>query len=518
MNIIKTNYKRGFTIAEALITLMIVSLILSAVVPVVTRKQATSDAVWRYVKQGTGSQSNAYFGLGWSQAAIIGHDKIPPHDAGDANIPYGSRLIITTHPRPSGYPVTADDTIKRSIIDFEQRTSASATTYTQIGRLSFDQGNNIALGKAALSLNAANNTEGINNIAVGFDALRANGAGSSNVSIGSSTLKSNTTGSDNVALGQAALFTNTTGARNIAIGSGALFATATTSDNTAVGFATLANATNSTSNTAVGSYALSNSTPGANNTAVGVEALRKNVGGASNTALGQRALFNLTSGSNNVGIGPSSCLNVTAGTNNICIGSGVTPAANASNQLFIEGNTATYNGTTSLIYGNFTAGSRAVTLNGATSVVGNLAVTGNITAPTINGSVFPSSDKRLKNILGDSNAGIEKLNQIHIVNYVLKQDKTKRHRVGVIAQELQKIFPNSVMKMPNGYLAINTDEMFYAMLNSVRDMYKQIQTVIAKISGLEAKILELEKENAQLKSQLVTINERLDKLEQKKHK
>ena len=125
------------------------------------------------------------------------------------------------------------------------------------------------------------------------------------------------------------------------------------------------------------------------------------------------------------------------------------------------------------------------------------------------------SDVRLKNISGDSTAGLAEINKIEVKNYTYKKDEKKTPHVGVIAQQLQKVFPNSVFKGEDGFLRIRTEEIFYAMVNSIKELCAKLQDLAAKITGLEAKVTELEKENAELKKQNADFEARLEKLEAK---
>ncbi len=126
-----------------------------------------------------------------------------------------------------------------------------------------------------------------------------------------------------------------------------------------------------------------------------------------------------------------------------------------------------------------------------------------------------ASDARLKNISGDSIAGLKEINALEVKNYTYKNDENKNPHVGVIAQQLQKVFPNSVIKGEDGYLRIKTEEIFYAMVNSIKELFAQIQDLTAKIVGLDKRITELEKENAILKNQNAEFEKRLSKLEAK---
>ncbi len=126
-----------------------------------------------------------------------------------------------------------------------------------------------------------------------------------------------------------------------------------------------------------------------------------------------------------------------------------------------------------------------------------------------------ASDIRLKNILGDNKAGLKEITALEIKNYTYKNDKKKTPHVGVIAQQLKTIFPNSVFKGDDGYLRITKDEMFYAMINSIKELLAKIQDLTAKITGLDKRITELEKQNQQLKKQNAEFEKRLSKLEKK---
>ncbi len=79
-------------------------------------------------------------------------------------------------------------------------------------------------------------TLGVNNNALGIDALKLNTSGSSNNAIGINALGLNTEGSANEAIGNSALYRNTTGSGNIGIGNSANFNNQTGSNNTIVGY------------------------------------------------------------------------------------------------------------------------------------------------------------------------------------------------------------------------------------------------------------------------------------------
>jgi hypothetical protein len=81
-------------------------------------------------------------------------------------------------------------------------------------RLNTSGVNNTALGANALSAN----TTGNSNIAIGFESNKRNTTGGGNVVVGTVAMEANTTGNDNVAIGNVAGSTNTTGINNVFLG------------------------------------------------------------------------------------------------------------------------------------------------------------------------------------------------------------------------------------------------------------------------------------------------------------
>ena len=116
------------------------------------------------------------------------------------------------------------------------------------------------------------------------------------------------------------------------------------------------------------------------------------------------------------------------------------------------------------------------------------------------------SDIRLKNVTGDNASGLKEIERIKVKNYTMKYDKTKEPQVGVIAQELQKVFPNSVIEGKDGYLRIKRDEIFYACVNSLKELNSIIQNIFVKITGLDKKIKFLD-ENIKIKEEKIKILE-----------
>lgn len=128
------------------------------------------------------------------------------------------------------------------------------------------------------------------------------------------------------------------------------------------------------------------------------------------------------------------------------------------------------------------------------------------------------SDSRLKNISGDNTAGLSEINKLEVKNFTYKKDEKKTPHVGIIAQQLQKIFPNAVTKDKDGYLMVRTEDIFYAMVNSIKELCAKLQDLTAKITGLDKRITELEAQNKLLLEQNKAFEKRLEKLEKQSAK
>ena len=408
-------------------------------------------------------------------------------------------------------------------------TSDSGTSGIAIGAYSNAGGHSVALGTSALK----SNTTGSDNIAVGTSALKSNTTGSGNTAIGENTLYSNTRGDDNIAIGKNALYQSDTGGGNIAIGYQAMYYQNDINyGNTAVGYQAMVgtNRASNYHNTAIGYRALNragNSAKNAGqNTAVGSGALENNVTGFGNTAIGANALNTGRQGYYNTGLGYYACANVT-GSNKTCIGASSGPSYSAAlgqgteKTIFLgDADTTVY------IPGNLVVGKRAFigaslgdsgtkrnclfynSERGWHGVYGyknsgdrdswyfdmNDMINGRMWGDFRLGFTLKNyiSDRRLKYVGTNNNDGLDKIKQLKVFNYVYKKDTTKTPHVGVIAQDLQKVFPNAVKKGKDGFLTIRMEDMFYAVINAIKELDAKYQAQEKRINELEKRVEKLE--------------------------
>jgi len=347
--------------------------------------------------------------------------------------------------------------------------------------------------KAKLILNTLDNTqyhilfkEGAINT-LGHLALDSNAIelGDKNFAGGNSTAvgKGATPASDNsTVLGYNAI---ATGDSATALGSG----TTASTNSTALGFGSIAS---NNSATAIGIGA---TTTGNNAVAVGHTA----TAGDEATAVGYIATG---TGKYSTAIGESSSA---TGENSIAIGA--VAKAPYDNSIAIGAGAVTTATNQTMLGTN--AGS--VYINGDLHIGGTLYLFGGVpvtlTGPASGFLHVATSDRRLKNINGDCTDGLDKVKELKPYNYTFKDDKKKTPRIGVMAQDLQKIFPNAVKKDKKSHLMIRQEDMFYAMLNSIKQLDIIAQKITKELKMLTARFMEIDTKTIAL-AQVDKINDK----------
>jgi trimeric autotransporter adhesin len=354
--------------------------------------------------------------------------------------------------------------------------------------------NNTALGYLALTAN----TTGANNTAVGYASLDANTTGIYNTAVGSVSLTSNETGSYNTAVGVSALNGNTTGSNNGAFGSDT------------GGYSPLWSNTTGSNNNAFGNASLSRNTTGSNNTAVGHQALLLNTTGTNNTAVGSGALDAATS-SDNCGFGFGSLGANTTGRYNTAVGTGSAPAVTTGTDVvafgFNAGNTITTGS-----YGVYIGSGATASAAGASGeiVICHYQKTGKgnntgfinpgdggVYQGNNSSSWSTTSDQRLKKNIVDNTEGLEKINALRVRNfeYRLPEEVTElpEHtainkegvQLGVIAQEIQQVCPDCVKEETTGVLSVDSDNVFWHMVNAIKELSAKCDSLQAEINTLK---------------------------------
>jgi trimeric autotransporter adhesin len=410
--------------------------------------------------------------------------------------------------------------------------------------------NNTAVGYQA----AYSNTTGSPTDAFGYQALYSNTTGGYNQAFGGSALRTNTTGFGNTAIGVVALYANTTGRSNIAIGTNdgvtgaALQNNTTGSYNTAIGVSALLGNTTASNNTAVGYQAGYSNTTGTKNLSVGYQAGYTVTTGGYNTLIGSggaaassSAGYSLTTANNNTFIGYSAGSAVTTGSNNTIIGAyggnqGGLDIRTASNYIVLsdgdgnprlvsDGSGNVFVGTTAAVsteklLAYQTANSKGFMSKATNASFSQQCIQAEVDRNTTNGSfsafayynagagatrfqVLDSgnvqntnnsygaiSDVKLKENIVDTSPKLEDLCKVKVRNYNLKSDQTHK-QIGVIAQELEEVFPNLIEEFADkdnegNDLGTTTKAVKYSVF--VPMLIKAVQELKAEVDSLKQQL------------------------------
>ena len=353
-------------------------------------------------------------------------------------------------------------------------TTGQYNTAFGVNALSYNNGNfNTASGLQALF----RNTTGSNNTASGMFSLFNNGTGNDNTASGVNALWGNTAANSNTALGMNALYSNN-GDFNTASGMNALYLNSTGIRNTATGYNALYDNTYGTDNTASGFQALNRNSGGHHNTADGLNAVFHNTTGNDNTGVGYLALFSNTTGLNNIALGANAGYAVT-GSNNIVVGS--TGSAGESGVIRIGGPSQSAAYVAGISSTQLTGSAVYVTANGQLGVL--------------------ASSERYKTEIAPMASSTEKLHELRPVSFHLKSDPKGAVQYGLIAEEVNEVFPELVIHDNAGTIqGVRYDELTPMLLNEMQNQAVQISELRQQVAELNNLKLEMRAALVALKS------------------
>jgi hypothetical protein len=204
---------------------------------------------------------------------------------------------------------------------------------------------------------------------------------------------------------------------------------------------------------------------------MGVKALFENTTGAQNSAVGYGALYSNTSGGYNAALGFFAGSNLTTGSNNVDINnrgvageSGVIRIGTQGTQMkaFMAG-----------IYGTSVSGNAVVV-----SSSGQLGVT--------------VSSERYKTGIASMNSNSEKLQQLRPVTFRLKTDPKGVLQYGLIAEEVDRVYPELVIRDETGRIdGVRYDELAPMLLKEAQRQRQMMAAQAAEIRSLKQQVAEL---------------------------
>jgi hypothetical protein len=220
-------------------------------------------------------------------------------------------------------------------------------------------------------------------------------------------------------------------------------------------------------------------TTGSYNTAIGDNALKANTSAASGTAVGYQAGSANTTGTANTFYGYQAGNNLTTGAYGLYVGYG----SQASGTGAVAEMVICTTGSTVVGKGNTTG---FINANGGGCYQGNNS-----------SSWSTTSDQRLKKNIVDNTEGLNIISQIRVRNFEYRtaEEVTElpAHTVidkqgvqlGVIAQELREVCPDCVKEESTGVISVDSDNIFWHMVNAIKDLKAELDTVKAELAALK---------------------------------
>lgn len=111
-------------------------------------------------------------------------------------------------------------------------------------------------------------------------------------------------------------------------------------------------------------------------------------------------------------------------------------------------------------------GNSTLTLD-ISSITGNLTVTGDVQAANFN----TTSDIALKENLNIIDSPLAKIEQLN--GYTFNWKENKKEAIGIVAQEVEKVFPELVITGTDGVKRVNYDSLIPVMLEAIKELAKR---------------------------------------------
>ena len=99
-----------------------------------------------------------------------------------------------------------------------------------------------------------------------------------------------------------------------------------------------------------------------------------------------------------------------------------------------------------------------------------------------------NSDERLKDINSNIENAIDKLKTLRAVNFSWKLDDTKKENLGLIAQDVEKVFPQVIDENKNGYLGVRYSELVPVLVKAIQEMNTKLDEQNQTIQNLQEQI------------------------------
>jgi hypothetical protein len=98
-----------------------------------------------------------------------------------------------------------------------------------------------------------------------------------------------------------------------------------------------------------------------------------------------------------------------------------------------------------------------------------------------------NSDIRIKNINSNITNAVEKLSTLQTINFCYKDDISKKENLGLIAQEVEMVFPELIETNNDGILGVRYTELIPVLIEAIKEQQEQIKELKLELDKIKNK-------------------------------
>jgi len=474
----------------------------------------------QYIGTGVGVGITPQGGLNLGQN-VVGHNVYIGFRAGEANLAAGTE----NHFVGFGSGMSNTTGTQNHFSGYQSGISNTTGSYNHYSGMSSGGQSQTGSFNLFIGYNSGYQTMTSENHFVGFSSGSYNSTGYRNHFSGNNSGNSNTIGYDNHFEGYRSGNANVSGSNNLFVGNRSGYGNTTGNTNLFVG--------NGSGNFNITGY---NNWAFGQNAGPSVDGLH-NAGAIGNDAtVSQSNSLVLGSSSTKVGIGttaPRGTLDVASGDTYLV----ANPANGNSQSVYLPGHLylAPYSSSTPWVYLQARVPNPTATTNlgmvlrttknggGVDALVMNPDGNGYFAKDIYaNGNVFVSSDQRLKQDIRPLGGTLSAVRQLRGVRYTYRQDiaghaAPKGQQVGLLAQEVERIYPELVSTGADGYKAVNYAQLTPVLLEALKEQQQQVDVLNKYAEVFTRRAAEAEaasvQRDARAEAAITSLEQRLRQLE-----
>ena len=99
---------------------------------------------------------------------------------------------------------------------------------------------------------------------------------------------------------------------------------------------------------------------------------------------------------------------------------------------------------------------------------------------------------RQKLDIHELNGSLENLSRLRGVSYIMMADTDQKRKIGLIAQDVERVFPELVSSNPDGIKSLNYNGLIAPLVEAVKELNEQNKALQLEIEELRLRLQALE--------------------------